>query len=268
MKESKEKSMQQLELATQLACMAYDEPELIHEACGLMGMSEFKFIGNEDTDTQVFCCRKGNKVYVSFRGTEFTNFSDWLTNLDFTFATLVAYEEYKGYAHAGFCKDVMSVYEELTEYLKFQGLANIEIIITGHSQGAGDATIFGLLLFLEDIYKIDRVVPVASPRCLSWPTAKRYKDTFGPLVHRVVNNNDIVTRIPTRTMTYNHVQGANFYYITEDGDIVNEISWWDRFKDRIKGRLKDFGEMGTDGLKDHDCFTGYLQQIREFNKRA
>jgi triacylglycerol lipase len=40
-------------------------------------------------------------------------------------------------------------------------------------------------------------------------------------------------------------------YIDVDGQIHADISFWDRFLERVKGRMEDFLRPGTDGLKDH-----------------
>ena len=44
-------------------------------------MYGYKFIDNEETDTQGFCMHNDEVVVVCFRGTE--SIRDWMTNLNF-----------------------------------------------------------------------------------------------------------------------------------------------------------------------------------------
>ena len=86
---------------------------------------------------------------------------------------------------------------------------------------------------------------------MSKGAAEAFGNAHGSSIYHVINNNDIVTRVPTRSMGYGHVKNINLNYLDEDGNLHHDISWWERFKDRIKGRIYDFGELGTDGIKDH-----------------
>ncbi len=94
-------------------------------------------------------------------------------------------------------------------------------------------------------------IAIEPPRCMSKEAAEKFGKVHGSKVYHVINNNDIVTRVPTRLMGYKHITNINLNYLDEDGNLHHEISKWELFKDRVKGRVFDFGEFGSDGIKDH-----------------
>ena len=69
----------------------------------------------------------------------------------------------------------------------------------------------------------------------------------------MVNNNDIVTRLPPRTLKYKHV--GQVKYLNSKGKLETGATPWKNFLKRVKGqiegRIDDFLKPGTDGLKDH-----------------
>ena len=73
-----------------------------------------------------------------------------------------------------------------------------------------------------------------------------------------MNNNDIVTRVPPRASGYSHI--GRFLYFDVDGNLRDDISWWNRFLDRVKGLEKDFGKLGPDDVKDH-AMDGYAELL-------
>ena len=66
---------------------------------------------------------------------------------------------------------------------------------------------------------------------------------------RFQNNNDIVTRAPSRLMGYSHV--GNYLYISEEGEIHQELGFWFRFIDYVEGAVKALKEEGIDSVEDH-----------------
>ena len=231
--------------AIDFSALAYEDPADIEAA--IKGQADnFQWIENKDTDTQVFICEDDIYTWVTFRGTEFTNLDDWLTNLDCRFTTGPW-----GEVHKGFYDDVKSVELDIFSFLVKNILSMRKIIFTGHSQGAADAE----LLFSERCRQLSSqdqmCIPIEPPRSMSKEAAELFGDIHGSNIYHVINNNDIVCRVPIRLMGYGHVKNVNLNYLDEDGNLHHDISWWERFKDRVKGRIYDFGELGTDGIKDH-----------------
>ena len=231
--------------AIDLSAMAYLDPSEIEDK--IEGhFYTFQWIENKEADTQVFICEDDEQTWVVFRGTEFDNFDDWITNLDCSFI----HGEW-GEVHKGFYNDVESVRFDIVDHIHESIMKDKQIIFTGHSQGAACAE----LLFSETCrylpYQNQICIPIEPPRNMSREAAKVFGKAHGSKVYHVVNNNDVVTRVPTRLMGYAHVENINLNYLDEDGLLHHKISWWEKFKDRVKGRIYDFGELGTDGIKDH-----------------
>lgn len=227
------------------SALAYQHPADIENELKDMSAS-FKWIENKETDTQLFICEDDLCTWVVFRGTEFDNFDDWITNLN---CSLV--NGPWGKVHKGFWNDVKSVKTQISQHLTKNIISGKQIIFTGHSQGAADAELY----FSRRCYLIPDAnqlcIPIEPPRNMSKEAAKIFGEAHGSSIYHVINNNDIVTRVPTRLMGYGHVQNINLNYLDESEMLHHDISWWERFKDRVKGRIYDFGELGTDGIKDH-----------------
>lgn len=232
--------------AIDLSALAYQDPADIENA--LKGQADgFKWIENEETDTQAFICEDDSHTWVTYRGTEFDNIEDWITNIDCRFTAGPW-----GEVHRGFYNDVKSVEAEIFSHLVKNTLSGVPVAFTGHSQGAADAELsFSHRCHLMGIE--DQVcIPIEPPRNMSKNAAESFGSVHGSKIYHVINNNDTVCRVPPRLWGYGHVQGINLNYLDEDGGLHHDISWWERFKDRVKGRVYDFGEFGTDGIKDHD----------------
>ena len=239
--------------AVDFSALAYQHPADIENA--LKGQADgFLWIENEETDTQVFICEDDSHTWVTYRGTEFDNIEDWITNIDCRFTAGPW-----GEVHRGFWNDVKSVKAEIFSILQRNIISGKPIAFTGHSQGAADTELSfsQRCLILPNEKQI--CIPVEPPRNMSKDAAELFGDIHGSKVYHVINNNDVVCRVPTRFMGYGHVTGINLNYLDEDGNLHHDISWWERFKDRVKGRVYDFGELGTDGIKDHSIIE--LQRI-------
>lgn len=233
-----------MEKCLRMSELAYLNPNDIESALGFESV-EFEWIANDQTDTQCFICYDGHYVFVVFRGTEFDNLRDWMTNLD---CKLIPWE--KGRVHHGFWKDVDSVILNILSGLTKYRLSGKKIIITGHSQGAADASILFGEMAMRYNFVPDYCFPIESPRVMDREAVEslsKYKEK----IHATVHNNDIVCRVPARIMGYGH-QDRILWYFDEDGVLHHSITWWERFKDRMHGRIEDFFELGTDGIKDHD----------------
>lgn len=241
-------------ITSKLSSLAYQEPADIESELKKDDFENFKWIENTDTDTQAFMCSRNKNSFLSFRGTEFDSIDDWKTNLD---CGLVPFSF--GRLHKGFFNDSISVYPSIQKELVKHIIKGRDLIITGHSQGGGDAAAVAGKMISEN-RKIQHVITFGQPRTMDGMAAGYLDAYFPDIFHRVVNNNDIVTRIPPRIMAYKHF--GNLHYFKEDGEYTTDISWWARFIDRVHGRIDDIGEWGTDGIKDHPMIN-YVNLIKK-----
>ena len=76
--------------------------------------------------------------------------------------------------------------------------------------------------------------------------------------YRFVNNNDIVCQVPPFGY-YSHV--GDLHYMTYDMKIKTNMTWFQRFLDKGKGKLKAWSKFQLfDGLYDH-LGSKYIKRI-------
>lgn len=211
-------------------------------------LRQFDFL--DEDDTQVFVAANREFTLVCFRGTESDQFSDWFTDIN----TDLVPGPMGGKVHAGFYDALSNVWQLLDRRVeRFDDGMQKPIWVTGHSLGAGLATL-AVARWLERGRPVQGLYTFGQPRTGDTTFARNFNFEFKPFTHRIVNNNDLVTRIPTRSMGYSHV--GSFKYFTEDGDFVEEMGFWDMFLDRWRGRLQSVLKLGIDGIQDHSM-SGY-----------
>lgn len=246
--------MKNILLCMKLSDLAYKNEGDAAMGVNALGIDYFEWIENVVTDTQGFICANDDEIFIVIRGTE--SWDDWKTNLDCTFG-ITKY----GAVHNGFKSDAESIYMQVTAALTKHIVAGRRIYVTGHSQGAGVGKQLAIRL-LENGFSVYLAIGYGEPRNVAAGTAERLDAEFPGVFHRVVNNNDLVTRIPLRIMGYKHY--GTLHYFFENGNYSTDTSAWERFLDRISGRFEDFGEYGPDALKDH-AQAAYIECIgREF----
>lgn len=180
-------------------------------------------------------------LILAFRGTQ--DLRDWMTDLN-----VVLVGGPGGKVHDGFLNALGYVWRDIWQYIRTQRQSR-SLWVTGHSLGAALATLAVAKLRLEQDEAVNGLYTFGQPRTGDREFAKNFDADFAGQTFRYVNNNDIVTRVPFRSMSYSHV--GTFKYFDENGDQRDNISWWDKVVDRVKGRIEDLLKPGTDGIKDH-----------------
>ena len=173
---------------------------------------------------------------MAFRGTD--EWEDWLDNIDGRRAN--SEQAMFGDFHRGFhrsCNDVWDFlngkYEELREADRATG-RHRPLFLTGHSLGGAMATVAAAKLVLED-RPFSSVYTFGQPRVVKRQTAQFLNSECGSRFFRFQNNEDLVTRVPSRLMGYSHV--GSCLYIDADGEIHNDPGFWYRFLDVVDGAL-------------------------------
>lgn len=94
--------------------------------------------------------------------------------------------------------------------------------------------------------------------------ARNFNLDFKTRMFRFVNNNDVVTRVPTRKTGYRHV--GQVLTFDSNGKLQTDLHFWNQFLDRVFGRIADLGQPGADGAKD--LMARYLRHLgRKENKK-
>ena len=201
---------------------------------------QFKNLGyNEshliDIDgAQAHIAANQQRIIIAFRGTEPTEWNDLK-------ADLYAFHDngfHKGF-HLEFLKLKDAIQDRL-EKLANKHQAPRDLYITGHSLGGAMATVAGFYYpEAKEIYTF------GAPRACSWTKAK------GLIPHhiRVVNNNDVVPKVPFVSIGFKHT--GTLHYLNYFGNVRN-MTKWQRFKDGWRGRLRAFKKkVPFDGFYDH-----------------
>jgi len=172
------------------------------------------------------------EIVLCFRGTEPDEISDILADLNAIPRGAMTH----GWVHSGFRNELDKLWESIVEVLnKHQ---KKPLYICGHSLGAAMATI--ACSRIEEFRKVEHLTTFGSPRA---GTRKFVKHIETPHT-RVVNNNDVVTRVPLWIMGYKH--HGNLTYINFYGN-VRKLTPWQMIKDKWRG----WKSNALDGVADH-----------------
>lgn len=234
------------------ARLSYEPKQKVKKEVASWGFPKFEFFDREET--QAFVTGKEDLVIVAFRGTQPEKLQDWVTDADFDLI-----DGPFGKVHEGFYKALRLVWRELVQTIEnFQDNGQ-SLWFTGHSLGAALATLAVATLRADD-KPVHGLYTFGQPRTGDRNFAANFNQDCKPRCFRFVHNNDIVTRVPLRAMTYSHV--GTFLYFKADGSLTDDLHWWYQFLDRVDGRIEDLGKPGTDGIKDHsmDKYLKWLQK--------
>lgn len=226
------------------ARIAYQQKDQIKPEVQQVGLSQFEFLTKNDTEG--FVAANDRIIVVAFRGTEPTHLQDLLADA----RVLRVAAPLAGKVHRGFLNAFNLVEEQMFGAIqRFRKPGQPQSLwCTGHSLGAALAVIAAAKLLAAG-QTVNGLYDFGQPRVGDEEFAKEIERRLSGRYFRFVNNNDTVTRVPPETLGYGH-SGA-LRYIDSGGAIQTDISFWNKFRDRIKGRIEDLLKPGTDGLKDH-----------------
>jgi triacylglycerol lipase len=207
---------------------------------------------------------------LAFRGTE-KKLEDWHTDAEFN---LVSSPTGAGETHAGFTKQLSQVYDEIAKKLKENLGSDTLLYLTGHSLGAALATLMAARLATSKAAGVHAVLTFGSPRVGDRDFAKQYELALGHCTYRVVNGEDLVTRVPPRYIPrpndpawkYDHVGQVVFF--DSDGRMHLNAGFWQRFLNTVINAVADFRNQLKSSLRDHsmDLYVRLLKMVTTNNK--
>ncbi|MEY3786555.1 MAG: hypothetical protein RLZ75_762 [Pseudomonadota bacterium] len=247
------KNANALALCSQLA---YEKPDVIYQKMTEHGFhSEFITSGAKksptDTDSQLFIGHNGTAIVIAFRGT--TTIQDWMIDAKIGFTNTP-----HGKVHRGFNTALDSVWPTLMDTLKQKQIYAQSLWITGHSLGGALATLCAARLSLDEHKPINGLYTFGQPRVGDRQYSREIDNELKHRYFRFVNNNDIVTRLPTRLGSYNHAGSVLFF--DSAGKLHDDISYWYTFLESIKGSFEDKLDLIPAFAENH-LMTRYLENI-------
>ncbi|MGA1475445.1 MAG: lipase family protein [Prochlorothrix sp.] len=192
-----------------LAChLAYRTEAEVTAQAQAWGFPRVKFLEDKvvGVDTQAFVMGNAETVIVAFRGTESS--TDWRTDLNFPKVDAMFGKVHKGFRSAleAVIDDVLGAVAEMRDQ-------DQDLWITGHSLGAALATLT-TAFYRHQRQTVNGLYTFGSPRVGDNRFDRFFEPDFGRHSFRVVNGNDIVTRVPPRSFGFHHVGTCVFF----DGD--------------------------------------------------
>lgn len=217
-----------------------------------------RYISSHMADVQAAVAWTDDHIIITVRGTEPARLKDWATDFKFgLYQTAYGYGFHRGF-YTGCCSIIYTIQAILGRLYEDDG--PMPILITGHSAGAGIGTIMADCL-LQTGHPVQALYTFGSPRVGCLRFRKSFQSRFEN-VFRIVNNNDLVCRVPPQFQGYvsfgvpwSHV--GDLWYFDHDGRLHNgaDLNWWAKFWDRIEGRVESVGDLCPDGINDHNMAT-------------
>lgn len=219
-----------------LAChLAYRTEAEVTAQAQAWGFPRVKFLEDKvvGVDTQAFVMGNAETVIVAFRGTESS--TDWRTDLNFPKVDAMFGKVHKGFRSAleAVIDDVLGAVAEMRDQ-------DQDLWITGHSLGAALATLT-TAFYRHQRQTVNGLYTFGSPRVGGNRFDRFFEPDFGRHSFRVVNGNDIVTRVPPRSFGFHHVGTCVFF--DGDGDWQVNPGPWQKFLDQLSIIMENITQL-------------------------
>jgi len=237
----------QLLLFAQIANITYDVPGIAKPKFNTLGYTIVDFFDIDNA--QAYLLKGIDGVHVlSFRGTEVTESSDILADLQFG----KNIEAIGGKIHVGFKTEINKLWPTLEK-----AVAGIDsLYVTGHSLGAAMATIAAGRMQS----KVLALVTFGSPKVGN----KEYVNCLTVTHYRVQNNCDAVTKVPFSLMGFTH--HGTHVYMDYHGEFKN-LTPWQQVKDMARSRAKALAKWQKFlGAYDH-LMANYIAKLEKTGEK-
>jgi triacylglycerol lipase len=175
-----------------LSRLAYETPDTIQRTARDWGYRTIDV--TVERSMQAFVASNDRCVVLSFRGTDMTSLRDWFVDMSSTRKGVNG-----GLIHSGFLNAYNNMHGRLIRQLHAHEAQNKILWVTGHSLGGALAGVFAYsndLTVTRRTFAIDHVITFGQPLFVDSGLAKKMRSTFFNRYLRVVNNKDIVARVP------------------------------------------------------------------------
>ncbi|MDD5610580.1 MAG: lipase family protein [Candidatus Omnitrophica bacterium] len=213
----------------------------------------------DDHDTQAFMCSNETMIILAFRGSQTPE--DWQTDFK---VRLVA--SAFGRVHRGFNEGLDYIWGDVERILALFRDQNQKIWVTGHSLGAALAAL-AVDRLTEEEMDVSGLYTFGQPRVGDNKFADNFDDKIKYRSFRFVNDEDIVTRVPPRSLGYAHI--GTVRYFDCHGDLYTDNIFWRKWLSysesatvRSSDRFSELKSQYPNGLEDHSL-NRYIKNIRK-----
>ena len=212
-------------------------------------MCGYQSIGTADrSGTQAMVVTTATDVVVCYRGTEPDRLEDWLADAKFQLQSAVSAFG-KGEVHGGFVKALTATLTEIDALIDNALAAGKRFVFTGHSLGGALATLHARRRFGNAGGAEIALVTFGSPRVGDAAFVAGCKDLDGGLSLRFVNGRDIVTRMPPRSLGFDHLGAVR--YFDDHGVLQNDGAEWFRWLADFLDATADWKATAGRTVGDH-----------------
>lgn len=247
------------------AKLAYQPKESIkHVMQKQLNFNNFRFF-DVGKSTQAFIAGNDKMIIVAFRGTQ--EIRDFFKD-----AKLKLENDVVGEVHRGFRTSLNEVWDnnikdqDMRLFIKKCRDNNQSIWFCGHSLGAALATLAAAEYVLGgnelDADAVKGIYTIGQPRVGNRAFAKGFDAVLADKCFRIVNNNDVVAKMPLPGIFLKYTHVGQEFYIDSEGRLQGSISLWKKLLDQFRGVKNDFGDIGIDALEDHGS-EGYVKLIKD-----
>ena len=210
------------------------------------------------TDVHCLVVTKPGRVTFAFRGT--ADIRAWLVDANIE---LKPYPKRPGVKfHAGFAGTVEAIWDRLAPVAVQAVKDGKEIHVTGHSKAGAESCIFTYRLGMELAIKVKARYSFGEPRSLNRAGSRDYETLTVP-TWRVLDEDDLVCRVPWRFGLYRHVGQTAF--MDRWGNMAENEPWYAHLPSDIAAicasREAPFSDHGID--KYIDRLTAYKASLGE-----
>ncbi len=199
-----------------------------------------EFLNAPATDTQGFMAANDELVVIAFRGS--SSVRDWITDLDARKRELFFLDVE---IHEGFAAAYQSVKAEILAFLLAQH--GKPIIITGHSLGGALAMLCAF--DVHGLAHLHNVYTFGQPRCGDARFAECYNAELQLLTFRLVNNLDIVPRLPGALLGFRHA--GTEVFLDALGESHFDLAWWQKLPSDALAIYEDWTRHRVEAVQDH-----------------
>jgi triacylglycerol lipase len=231
---------------SEVSTLVYADEEFVRSQFKKAGIPEVKFF--DKLSTQCYVANNGTFAVVAFRGSEIWKKREKI-DLNQIVADLKADVDIRlvdwpqgGKVHRGFKEALDEVWPDLLPYISELDDRGRKIWMTGHSLGGALATLCG-----ERYGNVQGVYTFGSP----WVGDGNFKEHVNVRVYRIVNNEDIVSRLLSFGV-FEYVGELKF--IDSDGIIRNTM---DEYKPPVNNPRDETYGQGTSG-QGKNSFAGFI----------